>query len=313
MSDSDPPKNARNEPDDEAPEDEADAPGTDAAPVASASPARRSRRRPVPSTNQAPAPGDEPEDDEDEDKQKASKPRPNYLFLIIASVVFLAMDLGSKEWAVKRLSCAPAVAGGPPCEPGLACDVAQNPPLCVPGNLRPAGFQTVIENYFHFDLATNKGGAWGLLGDQPDSIRLPFFFLISALAVVFIVSLYRKLEPHQAALKWALPLVLGGALGNLVDRVRHQHVIDFIDWFYITAQGKELLAAGEQTYVEVVSNRGGAQLSAHWPTFNIADVWIVAGVVLMVADMFTPKRRVRRRGARTAGVPATTAPASEEG
>lgn len=232
--------------------------GADRAPDGPA-PARRSRRRPGSEARR-----EADEDAADPEPEKPKLPRPNYVFLVITSVVFLALDLLSKEWAVKRLACAQA------CEPAYACDVAQNPPVCVLAVARPDQHVVVVENFFHFDLAKNKGGAWGLLGDQPDSIRLPFFFIISALAVVFIVSLYRKLEPRQVALKWALPLVLGGALGNLVDRVRHQHVIDFIDWF-----------VGD----------------SHWPTFNIADVWIVAGVILMVADMFTPRRPVRKRRA----------------
>ncbi len=169
-------------------------------------------------------------------------PKVNYLFLIVTSLVFLAADLLSKEWAAKRLE-------------------------------GPNAKIVVIDNYWAFDLAKNKGGAWGIFGNQPDYVRLPFFFLISAVAVVFIVSLYKKLEPRQVALKWALPLVLGGALGNLADRIRHQHVIDFIDWYYVNAEGK----------------------ATHWPTFNIADVWIVAGVILMGIDMFTPRRKLPTR------------------
>ncbi|NUP10336.1 MAG: signal peptidase II [Polyangiaceae bacterium] len=194
-------------------------------------------------------------------EEEAPKPKPNYIFLVVASIVFLALDLGTKEWAVKRLS-----------------DTSDT--------------IVVVKNYFHLNLAQNKGGAWGLLGDQPDHIRLPFFFLISAIAVVFIVSLYRKLEKNQVALKWALPLVLGGALGNFVDRVRHQYVVDFIDWFYINAEGRALLDAGKSTYEKVTSSH---QLSNHWPTFNIADVWIVVGVGLMVIDMFTPRAKARTR------------------
>ncbi len=167
-------------------------------------------------------------------------PRPNYVFLAVASLLFLAADLVTKHLAVKNLEGADRR-------------------------------HVVIKNFFSFTLAHNKGGAWGLLGDQPDHIRLPFFFAISAVAVVFIVSLYRRLEPRQVALKWALPLVLGGALGNLADRVRHQYVVDFIDWYV------------------VIDNK-----ASHWPTFNVADVWIVVGVGLMIVDMFTPRKPVVR-------------------
>jgi signal peptidase II len=192
-----------------------------------------------------PAPRSEPREAEPQAPPK--RRGPSYVFLGVASAIFLMADLGSKGWAAKRLET-----------PGKGVVVVD-------------GIEVWGTRYsLHFDLAKNKGGAWGVLGEQPDYVRLPFFFLISALAVVFIVSLYKKLEPRQWALKWALPLVLGGALGNLVDRIRHQHVIDFIDAF-MEVDGKV----------------------SHWPTFNVADIWIVAGVILMVIDMFMPRQRVR--------------------
>ena len=183
--------------------------------------------------------------------------RPGYLFLAVSALVFLAADLGTKAWAVQRL------------EPA-------------------AGHSTrleVIKGIFNLDLAQNRGGAWGIFGDQPDYVRLPFFFLISAVAVVFVVSLFRRLEPRQVALKWALPLLLGGAAGNLIDRIRHQYVVDFMDvalsFIRVDPQGSMHFFAGE-----------GAGRPWHWPTFNVADVWICIGVGLMAVDMFTPRKSV---------------------
>jgi signal peptidase II len=167
--------------------------------------------------------------------------RPNFVFLAVVSVVSLALDLGSKWWAQTRLH--------------------------VPGSFREPRIE-VIKDVLAFHRAENTGGAWGLLGDQPESIRRPFFLVISVLAIVFIVSLYRKLAPHQWALKWGLPLVLGGALGNLINRIQLNYVVDFID----------------------VSARWDGR-PHHWPTFNVADVAIVAGVILMAVDMFTPAKK----------------------
>lgn len=168
-------------------------------------------------------------------------PKPRYAFLGIASLVFFAADAVSK-WLVVTYAKEPAP--------------------------RPT------TDGWHFRISNvkngNPGGAWGIFGDKPDYIRLPFFFLISAVAVVFVISLYRKLEPKQHALRWALPLLLGGALGNLIDRIRHKSVIDFLE-FSITK---------------------GAEDTFKWPTFNVADVWIVAGVILMAVDMFTPRKKV---------------------
>jgi signal peptidase II len=169
-------------------------------------------------------------------------PRPSIVFLAVVSALSLALDLGSKAWAKAKLD-----------DPS---DIYRR--------------IDVVKDHVAFVFAKNKGGAWGLLQDENESLRRPFFVLISIAAVVFIVSLYRKLTPQQIALKWGLPLVLGGALGNLVDRVRYGHVVDFID-VYIKA--------------------------SHWPTFNVADVAICVGVGLMAVDMFTSRAPAKARAA----------------
>jgi signal peptidase II len=169
--------------------------------------------------------------------------KPSYPFLALVSLATLAADLGSKWWAKGRLE-----------EPALFADRRIE----------------VLKDHLGFTFARNRGGAWGLLQDEPESIRRPFFLGISVLAIVFIVSLYRKLTPQQWALKWGLPLVLGGAIGNLVNRIQYNYVVDFIDY-----QGK---------WVKLFNPSG------HWPTFNVADIAIVVGVGLMAIDMFTPRK-----------------------
>jgi signal peptidase II len=209
-------------------------------------------------------PRDEPSDEEDDDVDapivEKPKPRPAYAFLAVASLLFFGADAISK-WVVVTY------AGGPKPRP-----TTDGWHLRI--NEVPLG---------------NKGGAFGFLSDKPEWFRLPFFFIISAVAVVFVVSLYRKLEPKQHALKWALPLLLGGAAGNLVDRIRHQAVIDFIE-FSITK---------------------GTEDSFKWPTFNVADIWIVVGVILMAVDMFTPRKKVPMRPA-VVGPAARVAPDAKE-
>lgn len=164
--------------------------------------------------------------------------RPNYVFLAVTSIVTLAADLGTKEWARHRLD---------------------------EGKSYAERHIEVIRDVFAFRFAQNKGGAFGLLQSEPESIRRPFFLGISVAAVAFIVWLYRSLTPQQRALKWGLPLVLGGALGNLVNRIQYNYVVDFIDF-----QWK----------------------GHHWPTFNVADIAIVVGVGLMAIDMFTPRKKL---------------------
>ncbi|MGK3993719.1 signal peptidase II [Sorangium sp. So ce1024] len=191
--------------------------------------------------------------------------RPSYPFLIGVSFVTLVADLGTKWWAKDRL------------EPRALTELADAP--------RPLTFRKieVIKDHLNLIYARNHGGAWGILGDESEAIRRPFFLLISLAAIVFIISLYRKLHPSQIALKWGLPLVLGGALGNLVDRIRYGYVIDFIQVRFTP------------TFV--------------WPTFNVADIAIVVGVGLMAIDMFSP-RRPEIAEKKTSGTPGAKASAS---
>ena len=132
-----------------------------------------------------------------------------------------------------------------------------------------------------FVLAKNKGGAWGLLQGQSENVRRPFFLLVSVAAIAFIVTLYRRLQPKQHALKWGLPLVLGGALGNVFDRIRYGFVIDFIDY----------RADWIHKLNELVQKKYAAHIvTDHWPTFNVADIAICVGVGLMAVDMLTSRR-----------------------
>lgn len=132
-----------------------------------------------------------------------------------------------------------------------------------------------------------------------EHLRKPFFLVVSATAIWFIVSLYGRLSRSQRALTWGLPLVLGGALGNLSDRITRSQVVDFIDY-----RAEWVLHTNS-----FISRRVGAwTVTDHWPTFNIADVAICIGVGLMAVDMFGSRKagRGRRRPDRAAPPAATT-------
>jgi signal peptidase II len=177
---------------------------------------------------------------------------PSGLFLALVATTSFVADIGSKLWAEKRLEAYP-------------------------------GYLDVMEGHLAFTLAKNKGGAWGLLQGTSEGLRRPFFLLVSIAAISFIVTLYRRLSPKQHALRWGLPLVLGGALGNVFDRLRYGHVIDFIDY----------RAEWVRRLNEWVAKRATSHIvTDHWPTFNVADVAICVGVGLMAVDMFTSKRGV---------------------
>lgn len=114
--------------------------------------------------------------------------------------------------------------------------------------------QIELLSWFNLTLAYNTGAAFSFLADAGGWQR--FFFLgIGAVAVVIIFVWLRKLQAHERNTAIGLALILGGAIGNIIDRALYGHVIDFIDWHYGTW---------------------------HWPAFNIADSAISVGAVLVV-------------------------------
>jgi signal peptidase II len=120
---------------------------------------------------------------------------------------------------------------------------------------------TVVENFFNITYIRNKGAAFGFLAES--SFRLPFFILISIIAVVVIIGIFRKLRPEQKLTAISLSLIFAGALGNLIDRIRLGEVIDFI-------------------YVHWYEH--------YWPAFNVADSAICVGVFLLALDMLLDER-----------------------
>jgi signal peptidase II len=172
--------------------------------------------------------------------------RPSFVFLGVVSAVTLFADIASKAWA----------------------EVAIN----------QRGFEPIeiVDGYLSIILAYNRGGAWGLLHNASELVRRPFFLCVSAAAILFIVSLYAKLVRSQKALTWGLPLVLGGALGNLSDRISRSQVIDFLDF-----HADWVLKANAWVATRVP----GWTVTDHWPTFNVADIAICIGVGLMAVDM----------------------------
>lgn len=117
----------------------------------------------------------------------------------------------------------------------------------------------VIPGFFAITHVRNTGAAFGLLRDFPETFRLPFFFAVSMLAILLVISFYRRLAPGDRLSGVALGLVFGGAVGNLIDRIAYGEVIDFLQfrlWRSFT-----------------------------WPDFNFADSWIVIGVALLFVEL----------------------------
>lgn len=120
------------------------------------------------------------------------------------------------------------------------------------------GETVYVAPFWNWVLTFNPGAAFSFLADQPGWQR--WFFTLLALGVVAWIAVEFKRHAGQKLLSLALALVMGGALGNVIDRVRFGAVVDFIQWH----------AAG-----------------FYWPAFNIADSAITIGAVLLVFSQLT--------------------------
>jgi signal peptidase II len=168
--------------------------------------------------------------------------------MLVSLVVYTALDLASKEWALDNLSRE---------------RVGDKPAICQPdgqGYVRmqrlPTEPHVVIDGYFVFHYAENCGAAFGILRTAPAWVRAGIFGIAAIGACIVLTMMFMR-GTGGPLFAGAVPLILAGAIGNLSDRFRHGFVVDFIQvdprWF-------------------------------EYPTFNVADITITIGVVLLLID-----------------------------
>jgi len=136
-------------------------------------------------------------------------------------------------------------------------------------------YGVVVPSFWQNLYTQNRGAAWGFLARAGEQFRVPFFYLVSVAAVIFIFTYYRKLSVQQRYLQFALALVLGGAIGNALDRILRGYVIDFIDWH--------------------LNDPGWRNPSVHWPTFNVADAGISVGLALLLLEALLVKKSAKEK------------------
>lgn len=123
--------------------------------------------------------------------------------------------------------------------------------------------QEIIPGFFNLVLVHNRGAAFGFLNDPAIDWQFWLFLGATILGCALVLYLMRK-SPPSRVLTLGLSGILGGALGNLIDRVRFRAVVDFLDFYH-----------GEW----------------HWPAFNVADIGICAGAGLVFIVLWQIERR----------------------
>lgn len=117
----------------------------------------------------------------------------------------------------------------------------------------------IVNGFFSLTYVRNTGAAFGLFAGSAEIFRRPFLIAVSLVAIGFIFTMLRRLADHEIGLSTALAFIVGGAIGNLIDRLVYGEVIDFLDCFWG---------------------------SYHWPAFNIADSFITIGVGLTIYCLY---------------------------
>jgi len=122
----------------------------------------------------------------------------------------------------------------------------------------------IVRHFFHITYIRNPGAAFGFLANESHPAIRYFFMAATLLAIGVILLMYQKNEAQGSLLRVSLSLILGGALGNFIDRLRFGEVIDFLDvhWYQY-----------------------------HWPAFNVADATISIGMGLFIWSIM-----IRREG-----------------
>jgi signal peptidase II len=120
----------------------------------------------------------------------------------------------------------------------------------------------VINDLFSLTYIRNTGAAFGFLAGSHEAFRLPVLIIFSLVAIGFILVMLKRLSSAETGLITALAFILGGAIGNLIDRIVHGEVIDFLDFYWS---------------------------SYHWPAFNLADSFITVGVLIVAYHLIRAK------------------------
>jgi signal peptidase II len=120
----------------------------------------------------------------------------------------------------------------------------------------------IIDGLFSLTYVRNTGAAFGIFSGSHEAFRLPFLILVSVLALGFVVVMLKRLRDEEKGLITALSLIIGGAIGNLVDRILYGEVIDFLDFYWS---------------------------HYHWPAFNVADSCITIGVLITLFYLIRAK------------------------
>jgi signal peptidase II len=206
--------------------------------------------------------------------------------LLFAVAAGVAADLGTKEWAIQNLAgerLTPRV--GEICVPGptgyMPMDRVRRPPVVI------------VPGLFEMRYAENCGAAFGVMNTWSPLAKRLVFFPVALGAVLVLGTMFVRGRGGRF-LAFAVPLIISGAIGNFVDRLRYGYVVDFIRFYGETPEALRPLLGNTWEY----------------PTFNVADIAITLGVAFLLIDGWLEGKRERE--AEAAEATAKLAPGDED-
>lgn len=140
----------------------------------------------------------------------------------------------------------------------------------------------IVPGFFNLAYSRNRGGLFGYFAQLSDPWRALLLTLLPLLAILLVTLFIARGREMDRASLLGLALILGGAVGNLIDRLARGEVVDFLDAY-----------AGPDGLADWLVARFG---TAHWPTFNVADSAIVAGAFLLAFSIARPRPGPRAAG-----------------
>jgi signal peptidase II len=181
-----------------------------------------------------------------------------WILFAVISIASLVADQATKIWARGALPI-----GGHGTGPLGKCVVPEDFLARLCGG-QPV---TVVDGFWDWRLSMNPGSAFGLFSSLGANVTRVLLSIVGVAAVGGMLFMLRKARTDQRILHWALALVAGGAVGNLIDRIYSGAVTDFVLWHYHTHE---------------------------WPVFNVADIVLVVGVGLMFIDIQKENKREKK-------------------
>lgn len=176
-----------------------------------------------------------------------------YIWLLVLSPIAFLLDQWTKYLAVFGLTSVGKL--------GLGWTAYFNQHHLLGSRTAPY----VLLPFWKFVYAENPGAAWSFLASSDASWRMPFFYLVAIVAIGMIVYFTWQTTPEMTVRRIGLSMLLGGAMGNTLDRVVHGYVIDFILWHYDHYE---------------------------FPVFNVADSFVTVGVALLLAEPLFMKKPI---------------------